>query len=75
MALFGLIYRQFPLMAVNNLAKAHFWIYNLAFPVQMVTLYKYLGGNTGIEPVLGISSMVVGFSIVLFAVNVLKNAK
>jgi cbb3-type cytochrome oxidase subunit 1 len=75
MALFGLIYRQFPLMAVNSLAKAHFWIYNLAFPVQMATLYMYLGGNAGIEPVLGISSMVVGFSVVLFAINVLKNAK
>jgi cbb3-type cytochrome oxidase subunit 1 len=75
MALFGLIYRQFPQMAVNNLAKSHFWIYNLAFPVQMVTLYMYLGGNAGIEPVLGISSMVVGFSVVLFAINVLKNAK
>jgi cbb3-type cytochrome oxidase subunit 1 len=75
MALFGLIYRQFPSMAGNTLAKAHFWLYNLALPVQMVTLYMFLDGNAGIEPVLGIASTVAGFAIALFAVNAVKNAK
>lgn len=75
MALFGLIYRQFPAMAGNKLAKAHFWIYNLALPVNMATLYMYLGGNADIEPVLGVASMVLGLAIAIFAINVLKNAK
>jgi hypothetical protein len=75
MALFGLIYRQFPAMAESKLAAAHFWIYNLALPVNMVTLYLYLGGNANIEPVLGIASMVGGFAILLFVINVLKNAR
>ncbi|MFY8060514.1 MAG: hypothetical protein ACOVMK_03140 [Arenimonas sp.] len=75
MALFGLIYRQFPAMASNKLAKAHFWIYNLALPVNMATLYMYLGGNADIEPVLGVASMVLGLAIAIFAINVLKNAK
>lgn len=75
MALFGLIYRQFPDMGNTALAKAHFWIYNLALPVNMVTLYLYLGGDVGIEPVLGIASMVLGLSIALFAINVVKNAR
>ncbi|MFY8207419.1 MAG: hypothetical protein ACOVKN_10340, partial [Arenimonas sp.] len=48
MSLFGLIYRQFPALAGNKLAKAHFWLYNLALPVNMATLYMYLGGNAGI---------------------------
>ncbi|MFZ9311856.1 MAG: hypothetical protein ACO24O_10230 [Arenimonas sp.] len=75
MSLFGLIYRQFPALAGNKLAKAHFWIYNLALPVNMATLYMYLGGNAGIEPVLGVASMVLGLAIAIFAINVLKNAK
>ena len=75
MALFGLIYCQFPQLANNGLAKAHLWIYNLAFPVQMTTLYIYLGGNADIEPVLGMASMAVGFSVLLFVINVLKNLK
>ena len=75
MALFGLIYQCFPAMADSKLASAHFWIYNLAFPVQMVTLFMFLGGNEAIEPVLGIASMVMGFSVLLFVVNVFKNLK
>ena len=75
MALFGLMYRQFPAMAGNTLAKVHFWLYNLALPVQMVTLYLFLDGNAGIEPALGIASMLAGLAIALFAVNVVKNAK
>ena len=75
MALFGLIYRQFPAIAGNKLAKAHFWIYNLALPVNMATLYMYLGGNVDIEPVLGVASMVLGLAIAMVAINVLKNAK
>jgi hypothetical protein len=62
-------------MAGNKLAKAHFWIYNLALPVNMATLYMYLGGNADIEPVLGVASMVLGLAIAIFAINVLKNAK
>lgn len=75
MALFGLIYRQFPALAGNKLAKAHFWLYNLALPVNMATLYMYLGGNAAIEPVLGVASMVLGLAIAIFAINVVKNAK
>lgn len=75
MALFGLIYRQFPALAGNRLARAHFWLYNLALPVNMATLYMYLGGNADIEPVLGVASMVLGLAIAVFAINVLKNAK
>ena len=75
MALFGLIYRQFPALVGNKLAKAHFWLYNLALPVNMAMLYMYLGGNADIEPVLGAASMVLGLAIAIFAINVLKNAK
>lgn len=73
--LLGLIYCQFPQLANNGLAKAYLWIYNLALLIQMATLYIYLGGNADIEPVLGMASMAVGFSVLLFVVNGLKNLK
>jgi hypothetical protein len=75
MALFGLIYRQFPVLADNRLAKTHFWLYNLALPVNMAALFLYLGGNSRIEPALGASSLLLGLSIAVFAFNVLKNAR
>lgn len=75
MALFGLIYRQFPTLANSPLAKTHFWLYNLALPVNMVALFMYLDGHVRIEPLLAIASMVLGLAIALFAINVVKNAK
>lgn len=75
MALFGLIYRQFPALAGNMLARAHFWLYNLALPVSMAALYLYLGGNAAIEPLLGAASTLLGAAIAIFAFNVVKNAK
>lgn len=75
MALFALVGRSFPAVAGSTLGKAHFWLYNLALPVNMATLFMYLGGNEAVEPVLGMASMALGLSILLFALNVLKNAK
>src|SRR5574343_681708 len=72
MALFALIGRRFPAVAGSTLGKAHFWLYNLALPVNMAILFMYLGGNEAIEPVIGMASMALGLSILLFALNVLK---
>ena len=41
----------------------------------MLMLAGVLRGYTSLEPVLGIASIVVVGSIVLFAVNILKNLK
>ena len=69
MALFGLWYRTVPASAETKLAKAHFWLYNLALPVQMVTLAMFVTGNAAIEPVLAIASIVIGIAFLCFAVN------
>jgi hypothetical protein len=75
MALMGLIYRHFLEAGQNRLAKAHFWLYNLGLPVMLVSLAAKLKGYAQIEPILGISSIVVASGVVLFTVNLLLNAR
>ena len=73
MMLFGLFYRAVPAAAETKLAKAHFWIYVPAHFVQMVTLTMYYNGNKAVDPILGISSMVVGAAVLCFAVVLWKH--
>ena len=72
-AIIGLIYHQYPQMATNKLAQIQFWLYNITLPILMITLASLLKGNTAIEPVVGICSVVLGIAVVLFAINVLVN--
>lgn len=72
-ALIGLIYRQFPEIANTTLARIQFWLYNLGVPFLLVMLAGLLLGNTSLDPVVGMGSVVVGVSIALFAVNIFKN--
>lgn len=75
MALFGLFYRAVPAAAGSKLAKAHFWIFVPAHLVQMVTLHMFILGNKGIEPVLGLASVLVGVAVLCFAAVVWQNTK
>src|SRR4051812_45949576 len=75
LTLIGLIYRQFPDIATNRLAKIQFWLHNLGLPCLLVALTCLMQGNRAIEPAVGVFSIVVGLSVVLFAVNILKNLK
>lgn len=69
LALIGLIYRQFPEIAANTLAKVQFWLHNVALPVTMLALIGILQENPALEPVAGIGSSVIGVSVLLFAIN------
>lgn len=73
MGLFGLWYRSAPISAETRLAKVHFWIHNIALPIQMVTLAMFVSGNTSVEPVLAISSVAMGIGLVCFSINLWKN--
>jgi cbb3-type cytochrome oxidase subunit 1 len=75
LALFGLVYQQFPQIAGTRLARVQFWVHNIGLPFQMIFLTVLLLGNVGIAPFLGVADMVVGLSIVLLMVNVLTNLK
>lgn len=70
MSLFGLFYRAFPGAMAGTMAKVHFWIYVPVHLIQMVSLTLLYRGNAALEPVLAVSSMVVGLTFVLFGVIV-----
>lgn len=72
MALFGLFYRAVPAAAGTKLASAHFWIHNVALPIQMGTLAMVVGGNESVEPVLAIASVAIAVGLVCFAINLWK---
>ena len=69
MGLFGLWYRSAPAASETKLARIHFWLHNIALPIQMVTLAMFVGGNESIEPVLALASIVMGIAFVCFAIN------
>jgi len=71
MALIGLIYRSFPELGRRGLARAQFWLLNLGLPVMMAALTLKLLGHAQFEPVLGLSSLTVAVSVVLFTINLL----
>ena len=75
MGLFGLFYRSWPAAAETKLAKVHFWLYVPAHLVQMITLAMFLKGNESIEPVLALSSVVVGIAVICFAIIVWKHTE
>lgn len=75
LALIGLVYLQFPLAGAHRLARVQFWLHNAGLLAAMVLLIAFLRGNTGLDPLLGLASMVVGASVVLFAINVFQRIR
>jgi hypothetical protein len=75
LALVGLIYHQFPGAGSHRLANVQFWLHNAGLLVAMVLLVSSLRGHTGLEPILGVASVVIGTSVLLFAINVFKNIR
>jgi hypothetical protein len=69
MALAGLIYDRFPLAGGSKLGVAHFWMHNLTLPVLMVLLACFFAGNAGLAPVVGMFSVLMLLTLVVFAVN------
>jgi hypothetical protein len=75
MALAGLIYSVFPKAGESRLARAHFWLMNLALPVMMVALGLVLFGQMAVVPVLGAAEIVAALGILAFAANLFVNLK
>ena len=73
LALFGLWYRSMPAAGDSKLARAHFWIYNVALPIQMITLAMFYLGNTAVEPVLALASAAIGVAFICFAITLWKH--
>jgi hypothetical protein len=75
MALAGLIYSVFPKAGTSRLARAHFWLLNLALPVMMVALGLVLFGRMEVAPLLALGEIVAAAGIVAFAANLFINLK
>ena len=75
LALVGLIYLHSPVAGSHRLAKVQFWLHNAGLLVAMFLLIGLLRGNTALEPILGLASVVIGASVILFAINVFQNIK
>lgn len=66
-AVFGFFYHLFPKAAANKLAIVHFGLHAVGLFVLVVSLYFLLAGNTGIEPVTAVGSLVFFAGMLLFA--------
>ena len=73
MALAGIFYHLFPALAASPLQRVHFWLHNLGLPVLMIGLIFLESGRLAVEPVVGISSLVVGLGVFCFVLNCLIN--
>lgn len=74
MGLFAVIYRLFPKLESGWLAKAHFTLYSIGFPVSMVgiTLLHTSSPKAG-EPLAGIGSVLCVLGALFFTLQVLRN--
>ena len=75
LGLVGLIYHQFPAAASTRLATVQFWLHNIGLLTAMVLLVAILNGNKGLDPIIGLASMIIGLSVVLFAINVFQKVR
>jgi hypothetical protein len=69
MGLIGLLHLRFPALGDGKLAAVQFYSYQIGVPAMLLALSLFLTGTAGIEPIVGILSMIVVLSIVLFAVK------
>jgi len=67
MALFALIGMACPSITEGRAAALQFWAYNLGLPVLLGALALLLKGVKAAEPAVGLASIVVGASVLLFA--------
>lgn len=75
MALIGFFVLHFGDRLNARLERAQFWLHQVGAAVIFVTLALFLLGSAAAGPVLGIASMVVGVSVLLFAFNVFKSLR
>lgn len=75
LALAGLVYHWYPQASATRLARFHFWLHNLGLPAFMVGLALLLTGSEWALPLVAGASIAVTIGLVLFAANVLFNAK
>lgn len=66
-ALFGGYYALNPAKAEGLLPRLHFWIYTIGVVTMSASLYLLLKGNTGVEPLVAIGSLLVAAGVLIGA--------
>jgi hypothetical protein len=75
MALIGFYVLHFGDRLNRRLARIQFWLHQVGAVILLVGLSLLVLGHTAVEPVVGITSIVVGASVLLFAVNVWRSLR
>jgi cbb3-type cytochrome oxidase subunit 1 len=66
-ALFGGYYALNPAKAAGRLPMIHFVVYTTGVALMGVSLYLLLSGNTAMEPIVAVSSLITFAGVLLFA--------
>jgi len=67
---FGLVVQHLADTLNPRLVAVQFWLHQLALPVMLSALAALMRGNTAVEPMIGLASVVVGVAVLAFAANV-----
>ena len=71
-ALFGVIYSIYPFAATTKLAKTHFWLHNIGFPIMMIGLAGEVLGISAALPAMIVGSLAIVIGTLIFAINTFK---
>ncbi len=75
MALIGFFVLHFGSRLNAKLERVQFWLHQVGAAVMLIALAVLMAGRTAVEPVVGLSSLVVGVSVLLFAINVFRSLR
>lgn len=73
MALFGLIYKNFPKMEESTIGKVHFYVANIGAAAMLTGIYAFI--RSGFEPLVAFGATFTCLSIFIFLFNFVKNGK
>ena len=78
MSIFGLVYRSFPAMAHNMLARVHFWLHQAGVLVLLAMLFLLLSGRiaeTAMVPIAPLAELAIMVGLLCFGFNLWRNGK
>jgi cbb3-type cytochrome oxidase subunit 1 len=76
LAIAGIVYLVLPRCAATRLARVHFWLHNIGLPIMSVALtIAFILGDARLEPVIAVGSTMVIAGLLVFTVNVFRNAR
>ena len=68
MAIYALVYRQWPAAGQSKLAMIHFWTANAGAILLNLGVYSLMAGNMALEPVAIVGSLVTIAGMLIFAI-------